>query len=135
MQDSLFDLQHIPATARGPVQSQLMLASLGKDTSYKSMVARAVYECARHDVYTHHPEDGGMSQLTAWDTPVTDDNITEWCERQTGRRHQRNVVARTRGLLEVDGWFDPVPDVIGRTGRPTHAVVPSGDCIALFNYA
>jgi hypothetical protein len=123
MQDSLFDLQHVPAAARGPVQSQLMLDSLGKDTSYKSLVARGVYECAKHP-YIHQ---------WLYDTPVTDDDITDWCERQTGRRHQRNVIARTRGLLEVDGWFLAVPDVIGRTGRPTHAVVPSPGCIAIIN--
>ena len=105
-----------PATARGPVQSQLTLDSLGRDESLKRNIARAVVMCSRGvgaDGVPHHR------------MPVTDDHITEWVERRLGRRQQRNVIARTRGLMEREGWFDPVPDVVGRTGRPTHAVVPS----------
>lgn len=108
------EFESAPARARGPIQSQLTLASLGRDTSMKKNIARAVVACSGRD-----PDADPFS------SPVTDDHITEWIERFTQRRQQRNVIARTRGLLEKAGWFDPVPDVIGRTGRPTHAIVPS----------
>lgn len=104
-----------PATARGPRQSQMTLDSLGRDESLKRNIARAVVMCSRRAV----------NGVWVHDLPVTDDHITEWVERRLGRRQQRNVIARTRGLMEKEGWFDPVPDVVGRTGRPTHAVVPS----------
>lgn len=67
--------------------------------------------------------------LVSYRNPVTDDGITAWIEKYTQRRQQRNVIARTRGLMEKAGWFDPVPDVIGRTGRPTHAIVPSSELL------
>lgn len=123
VQESLFENQHVPRAARGPVQSQLTLASLGKDTTLKSQIAFAVWALSSRPV--------GVT----FDRAVTDDCITDFLERRHGRRFQRNVVARTRGLMEVDGWFDPVPDVIGRTGRPTHAVVASASLIALYSNA
>lgn len=124
MSDSLFDIdfETAPAGARGPRQSQLTLDSLGKDMSMKRNIARAVLVCSRRI----------LTDFTVENTcPVTDDHITEWVEQYTGRRQQRNVIARTRGLLEREGWFDPVPDVIGRTGRPTHAIVPSAELMRL----
>ena len=122
-QPDLFGIQHTPATARGPVQSQLTVASLGRDASLKKLIARAVLHRASHSQLRHSSDGDAFAIL--YDLPVTDDDITEHCERVTGRRFQRNVIARTRGLMERDGWFVPVPDVIGRTGRPTHAIIPS----------
>ena len=110
-QRSLFDTA--PARARGPRSSQLTLDSLGRDESLKRNIARAVMACSVHD----SPQ--------TYDRPVTDDDITDWLEIRFRRRFQRNVVARTRGLLQQAGWFLPVPDVVGRTGRPTRAVIPS----------
>lgn len=107
-----------PAHARGPVQSQLTLDSLGRDTTLKFRIALATVTLA---------EEMGMDGMTlefTYTVPVTDDDITQWMEHRFGRRYQRNVIARTRGLMERDGWFTPVPDVIGRTGRKTHAIVP-----------
>lgn len=101
-----------PAYARGPRQSQQLLDSLGKDHSLKNRVVLAVVACS------------GRRGL-----PVTDDDATEWMEAQYRRRFQRNVIARTRGLLEAEGWFVQVPDVIGRTGRMTRAVTPSDWCL------
>lgn len=124
-QPDLFTLEHTPAAARGPVQSQLTLASLGRDESLKANIARAVLACStrRYSKWSH--EENRLVTVTDTRMPVTDDDITDRLEFVHGRRFQRNVVARTRGLMERDGWFDPVPDVQGRTGRPTHAVLPS----------
>ncbi len=36
---------------------------------------------------------------------ATDDAILEWIEASSGKRQQRNVIARTRGLLERDGFL------------------------------
>lgn len=130
-QPELFANQHTPATARGPIQSQLMLASLGKDTALKSCIARAVMAVAFRRYSHWSPTENRLVPAFDHQRPVTDDDITDWLERTFNRRYQRNVVARTRGLMEVDGWFDPVPDVIGRTGRPTHAIVPSARLIEL----
>lgn len=41
--------------------------------------------------------------------PVTDDDLLDYVERRTNRRQQRNVIARCRGLLERDGFFERVP--------------------------
>lgn len=120
-QPSLFDTE--PARARGPRQSQMTVDSLGRDTSLKYRIAVAVVFCS-----SRHFVDDVLSNATltvTYSKPVTDDDITEFLERRYSRRFQRNVVARTRGLMEKAGWFVPVPDVVGRTGRPTHAVVPS----------
>lgn len=130
VQESLFENRHVPRPARGPVQSQLTLASLGKDTTLKSQIARAVYSLSRRE-----EQRGDWVYAVMFDESVTDDCITNFLEQHHGRRFQRNVVARTRGLMEVDGWFDSVPDVIGRTGRPTHAVVASASLIALYSHA
>lgn len=120
LQPSLFETQ--PAHARGPIQSQLTVDSLGRDTSLKFLIAIAVTVCSRRIV--NWASDTDLRQY-AWNHPVTDDMITEYLELCCNRRFQRNVIARTRGLMERDGWFTSVPDVVGRTGRPTHAVIPS----------
>lgn len=100
MQASLFDTDWAPA--RGPAQSQATLDSLGRDTSLKFRIVAAVAALGR---------------------PATDDDITEILELGYGRRFQRNVIARTRGLLEAAGWLQQGPDVKGRTGRPTHTTL------------
>lgn len=124
-QPDLFTLEHTPAAARGPVQSQLTLASLGKDHSLKAHIARAVMAQSFRRYSRWNAAVGALVPCSDNERPVTDDDITDFLEQMNGRRYQRNVVARTRGLMERDGWFDPTEDVKGRTGRPTHAVVPS----------
>ena len=124
-QPSLFDVAN--PRARGPVQSQLTLTSLGKDTTLKHRIACAVVELSKIRVTSM--VDG--AQVCVFARPVTDDDITDRLELVHARRFQRNVVARTRGLMEHAGWFVPVPDVIGRTGRPTHAIVPAHSTIAI----
>ena len=113
------DLSTSPARARGPLQSQAVLDSLGKDDSLKSFVALACL---------FQPHGVGYHKR------MTDDQITQRLEFCTGRRFQRNVVARTRGLLERDNWLTPSGDVIGRTGRPTHTTLPSLKLMRLYRY-
>jgi len=134
-QPSIFQTEHTPATARGPIQSQLTLASLGKDHSLKANIARAVIACSHRHYSRWNRDAGRLVGVEDYTREVTDDDITDQLERTHGRRFQRNVVARTRGLMEVDGWFDPVPDVKGRTGRPTHAIVPSARLLELYGHA
>jgi hypothetical protein len=96
-----------------PVSSELTLASLGRDGSLRQLVIQAVWAWTCHD--------NTMS--------ITDDDVLQWVEAHTGRRFQRNVLARTRGLLEEEGWLFRLPNVIGRTGRPTIAFGPTASTI------
>lgn len=130
-QPSLFDVGN--PRARGPIQSQLTVTSLGRDTTLKFRIAAAVVMLA---VRVKIGEIDGNRQLVyTYDRPVTDDAITECLEARHQRRFQRNVVARTRGLMEQAGWFQPVPDVIGRTGRPTHAIIPTALTVTIVQEA
>lgn len=56
--------------------------------------------------------------------PVSDDEIWFFLEEKTGRRLQRNNLARTRGLLERDGWFIRVED------KPRVRVIPNTDMLS-----
>ena len=114
------------AHARGPLQSQQTLDSLGHDQGMKFRIALATVMLS--EVQTWPVE--GSGYVTVHTEPVTDDAITEWMEHRFGRRYQRNVIARTRGLMEQAGWFVQVPDVIGRTGRKTRAMVPDPATVA-----
>lgn len=107
-----------PAPARGPIQSQQTLDSLGHDGSLKRLIAKAVFH-------------GSHSSNGQHDRPVTDDDILWAVEIYSSRRQQRNVIARTRGLMEAAGWFVQVPDVVGRTGRRTRAVIPAPSLLNL----
>lgn len=40
---------------------------------------------------------------------VTDDYLLEYIETHTAKRQQRNVIARARGILERNGYFQRVP--------------------------
>lgn len=46
--------------------------------------------------------------------PCNDDQICFVIEARTERRQQRNVIARSRGLLERDGLLERVEDPSGR---------------------
>jgi predicted ATPase len=88
-----------------PISSELTVASLGKDTSYKALVvAAARYIETARDVTGH---------LRPWN----DTQLWITIEAMTRRRHQRNVISRTRGLLERDGWFENV-GLYDFDGRP-----------------
>lgn len=109
VQTSIFDVPEPSGRRTDPISSHVTVKSLGKDTSLKMMVLRALIEAS-------------------WDgdnlTSVTDDDIVYMLEQRHGRRFQRNVVARTRGLMEPE-WVCRVG--IGGTykGRPVLFFVPS----------
>jgi hypothetical protein len=81
----------VHARRSDPVSSHLTLASLGKDTALKNRVLAAAFEL----------EANGHSM---WN----DTQLTEKVERMTGKRQQRNIIARTRDLMTDDGWFEKV---------------------------
>jgi hypothetical protein len=41
--------------------------------------------------------------------PVSDDDLLERAERISGKRQQRNVLAKVRGVLEENGYVQRVP--------------------------
>lgn len=79
-----------------PLSSHLTVQSLGRDRSLKAVVVAAALELGTFN----------------------DTELTDKIEELTGRRQQRNVIARTRGLLEADGWFDRI-GMWSYLGRPT----------------
>jgi hypothetical protein len=105
-----------------PVSSDLTIKSLGRDTSYSWRIFTAVMVLSERTEERMY--DDGISIAVMRDRPVTDDDILTLMERD-GRRYQRNVIARQRGLLREAGWIRRVDDVEGRTGRPTIAHVPT----------
>lgn len=78
-----------------PLSSELTLRSLGRDTTAK---ARVIQAAARIELQTR--QGGGGHR------PWTDTELLEEIEHMTNKRWQRNVVARTRGLLVNDGWIE-----------------------------
>jgi len=45
-----------------------------------------------------------IEALVCYEMPVSDDDILSYVESFTNKRQQRNVIARTRGLLENAGY-------------------------------
>jgi hypothetical protein len=66
-----------------------------------------------------------LAVAATFDQPWCDTELWERTEALTGRRHQRNVLARTRGLMEEDGLIQRVGQWTFR-GRPgvVHFIVP-----------
>lgn len=83
------------------ISSHLALQALGRATSLKAHVITAA-------LMLEDPID-----VTCW----CDTELTEKIEQITGKRQQRNVIARTRGLLEQDGWIEKV-GLFDYDGRP-----------------
>ena len=117
----------VHARMTDPVSSDLTVKSLGRDTGYQHRVWVAIYCLSGREELRHY--DDGDSIAVIHDKPVTDDDVVDFLERD-GTRHQRNVVARTRGLLRTAGWIERVDDVIGRTGRPTIAHIPTSEGVS-----
>jgi hypothetical protein len=90
-----------------PTSSHLTVASLGKDRTLKRQIVDAAYT---------------LNNARAWSEPIRawdDDDLVTLLEARHGHRYQRNVIARTRGLLEADGWFERI-GLYPRNGhRPT----------------
>lgn len=82
------------------ISSHLALQALGRAQSLKTHVITAAL--ILEDPFG-----------TCW----CDTELTEKIEAITGKRQQRNVIARTRGLLEQDGWIEKV-GLFDYDGRP-----------------
>lgn len=105
----LFDDAGAPAPharAGDPESSELTVKSLGRDDSYNWRIFHAIMELSSRDELRRdmRGEDG---IAVVHDKPVADDHILAWMERRFGRRYQRNVIARQRGLLREAGWIQP----------------------------
>jgi hypothetical protein len=114
-----------------PVSSHITVQSIIADKSMAAHIIRAVVWLAEVSELRHYSD--GDSIAVGYTRPVTDDLVWEVLERESGRRMQRNVIARSRGLLERDGWFERVPDVESRTGRPVIAYIPTQLAISYVN--
>lgn len=86
---SLFDQPTPDAHARrsDPNSSQRTVASLGRDGSIKALIWEQFLIADRENY------------------ALNDTDLTLLLEQRTGRRWQRNVVARSRGLMVHDGWL------------------------------
>jgi hypothetical protein len=100
----------VSARATDPTSSHVTVRSLAKDGSSYRMILMAACEI--------HVDDGSPLPIMR---RVTDDLVVAYLERVTGRRFQRNVIARSRGLLE--------PDYIQRIG-----VLPDGTGRSILHY-
>jgi len=83
-----------------PISSHLTVGSLGKDTALKHLVLMAAFTLE-------------LNGNTLWN----DTELTLQIERYTRKRQQRSVIARTRGLMTTDGWFEP-QGMFTHNGRP-----------------
>lgn len=97
--NTLFDPD---ARTSDPVQSHITAASIVKDGSLKALILDAV----SGRWYKFHP--------------VTDDEVWERIEAYTGRRFQRNVIAKARIRMMREGLLMQVPDRILPDG--THRI-------------
>ena len=75
-----------------PLSSHLTVQSIGKDTTLRGRVLAAALSL---EMYKNGD---------AWN----DTELTERVEAMTGQRQQRNILARTRGLIEQDGLIERV---------------------------
>jgi hypothetical protein len=83
------------------ISSHLALQALGRATSLKAHVVTAA-------LMLEDPV-----EVECW----CDTELTAKVEQITRKRQQRNVIARTRGLLEQDGWIEKV-GLFDYDGRP-----------------
>lgn len=85
-----FEPARVHARRTDPYTSDQALKAIAKDKSLMSWI----WFCA-----TLYRDSG---------EPFNDTQLTEWIERALCRRQQRNVIARSRGLLEDAGMFRQV---------------------------
>jgi hypothetical protein len=96
-----------------PISSEIAVGRIAKNTSLKDNI--------RYAAERLHPQ---------W---FDDTDLLELVEEQTGRRQQRNVIARSRGLMERDGEFIRM-GLVARQGRQTvHFCLPGGEQPSLFD--
>lgn len=134
-QTPLFDEAGAPtphARLTDPLSSELTLRSLGRDTSYNWRIFAAIVALSERTELRRY--DDGPSIAVFHDHPVTDDEILEYLERRDGRRYQRNVIARQRGIIRELGWIKRVDDVDSHiTGRPVVAHIPTRAGLDVWN--
>lgn len=103
----------VSARATDPTSSHVTVRSLAKDGSSYRMILMAVCRI--------HVDDASPLPVMR---RVTDDLVVAYLERITGRRFQRNVTARSRGLLEPD-YIQRVGVMPDSTGRSVLHYVPT----------
>jgi hypothetical protein len=96
-QPALFSDPH--ARRSDPTSSHVAVAAIGADARLADHI--------RHAAQRLHP------------SLFDDTDLLELVEEQSGRRQQRNVIARSRGLMENDGQFVRV----GMRNRGTRTTV------------
>lgn len=84
-QASLFEQNRAHARRTDPVTSDRAVKAIAKDGSLASLIWLHARACRQ----------GGVL--------MNDTELTEWIERATCERQQRNVIARARGLMEDGG--------------------------------
>ena len=107
----LFDEAGAPephARMTDPESSDLTVKSLGRDTSYNWRIFEAIMSLSRREEARHYAD--GDSIAVLHDVDVCDDQILDYMERRWGRRYQRNVIARQRGIIREAGWIIKVDD-------------------------
>jgi hypothetical protein len=97
----------VSARATDPTSSHVTVRSLAKDGSSYRMILTAVCQLSM----------GSILFGLAPSPLVTDDRVVIALETVMGRRFQRNVIARSRGLLEPDyiKRIGVMPDDTGRS--------------------
>lgn len=128
MQHEMFD-RHGLVTAHArlsdPVSSEYTVASIGRDTSLRRLVMNAVIECY---------EPGGLQFVGHFICGcVTDDVVLTHIELRQQRRFQRNVLARTRGLLENEGWLARHGFHIRNDGRRVITFIPTQQALDAYH--
>ena len=107
----LDDLGH--ARALDPESSHLTVRSIVKDKTLAADILRAVVNVSR----------------TTYGKSMTDDDVLDaLIAAYPGVRFQRNVIARSRGLLEPL-YIQRGPMVKGVTGRPTISYWPTATAL------
>lgn len=74
-----------------PLSSERAVAAIAKDSRLKDHILHAAERL-----------------YPVW---FDDTDLLELVEEQTGRRQQRNVIARSRGLMERDGVFERMGEI------------------------
>ena len=89
MPDEQLTIYDAHARRSDPNSSHIAVQNIGRDTSLRDHIYTAANQL----------EDAGYRW---W----TDTLLTELIELNTGRRQQRNVIARARGLMERHGYIE-----------------------------
>lgn len=111
-------MSHAEAHARmtDPASSELAVNSIGKDLTIRQLILDAAAAFDRQDRARFRRG-----------AEFTDTDLTDEIEAVTKRRQQRNVIARSRGLLEKEGRIERVGmySVNGRPYMHFRLVVPA----------